>query len=494
MKLAGIGEFRKSSADLLWRIVPLLVLAVVVSIVLGQQIVQPHHRMIKMAVLAVVLAFLTRYPIIFSLYFFVLLMPFPSGVVLTSTNVILMTLIPMIWMVRSLATGERLFKRTEVDKWILIFLLAHVVSFWNVETRQGVIDGIRVVWKQLTAVAFFYLIVTFVTDENKLEKMMKIVPIAGAIAASTALFELFVPGFELIPGWIEARERFGAGTLGYRVVGMRVAGAIGSYDLLSDFCAFNLWLAVPHFLRARNAIEKLLWLGVSALTITVLMATANRGALAAFALAFFYGLWVFRRYLNLRRLVIVLCAVVVVFSVTQIVLDKYTLAASVTKRFAATQFRGLTPDSRVGVWAPVFERAMEHIYIGHGPWYETSVGLTRYFWPHNGYLYYLHTIGLLGLVPFVIILYKLFRASARYAHPLASGSFLGLALSILNVQLFMFMVGQLRTDHQRNIDYIYIYIVWLFFGLIMAAHQILKGRIAEKEAAGAPADTGPAAP
>ena len=479
MRFEAFRNIGSRGSDVLWRVVPASLVVAVVSYVLGRQIIQPQARMIKMGVLAVVVAFLVRYPMEYSLYFFVMLMPFPSGVALTSTNVLLMTIIPLVWMVRSRATGERLFRRTDLDKWILLFLLAHLVSFLNVDRKELVTGGLQMVWRQITTVAFFYLVATFVDDEVKLERIMKVTAISGAVVAFTALVELFMPGFELIPGWIGTRQRFGEGTLGYRLQGLRVAGSIRSYDVLSDLCPLNLFMTVPFFLRAKNPIEKAFWLGVSLLLFTVLLATANRGGFLSFALAFVYSLWVFRKYFNPTRYVIVIFAAVVAFSATELVLKDYTVAASITQRIMGTEFEGFTPDNRVGVWAPVFKRSFEHVFIGHGPWYETRRGLEKYLWPHNGYLYYCFTLGLFGVSVFLVILYKLLRMSLRYAHPLASGSFLGLAMSIFNVQLVMFMVGQLRTDHQRTTDYLYPYVVWLLFGMIVAAAGVLKTREAQ---------------
>jgi hypothetical protein len=476
VRFEAIHNIRKYGSDVLWRIIPISVIVAVISYVLGQQVVQPRARMIKIVLLAIVLGVLVKYPMEYSLYFFVILMPFPSGVVLTSTNVLLMTFIPLIWLVRSRATRATLFKRTAIDKWIMIFLLAHLVSFLNVDRMELVTEGLKIVWRQVSTLAFFYLLATFVDDEAKLERMMKVMSIAAGLVAMTAIVELFAPGFQLIPGWIGARHRLGEGKLGYRIVKMRVSGSIGSYDVLSDMCPFSLFMSVPFFLRAKNPMEKLLWFVVSVLLFVALLATANRGGFLAFAMAFLYSLWVFRKRLNLVRYVILICGAIFTFSTAQFVLQKYTLAASVTQRIMGTQFQGLTPDSRVGVWAPAFKRCLEHIFIGHGPYYETGSGLERYFWPHNGYLYYLHTLGLFGLTVFLVIVYKLLRMSMRYYHPLASGSFLGLAMSIFNVQLVMFLVGQLRTDFQRNGDYLYPYVVWWLFGLIVAAGLILKQR------------------
>jgi O-antigen ligase len=464
------------ASDAFWRFVPIAIVVAISSYVLGTQVVRPEHRMIKAGALLLVLAILTRFDMLYSLYFFILLFPFPSGVVLTSTNVILMTVIPLVWVARSRASGQKLFARTDIDKWIMVFLLAHIVSLFNVETTEGFTIGIKLIWRLLSAVAFFYLIVTFVDDEKKLERITKVIALAGGLVALTGIVELFAPGASLIPGWIDTRQPRGEGLLGYRIVGLRLGGSLHSWDLLSDYCAFTLFFMVTHFLRGKNPIEKLFWLGVSIMTFAVLLATANRGAIVSLACAFVYSLWVFRAHLNLVRYVVLISAAVVAFGSTQLVLDKYTLAASVTDRIMGTRFQGVVPESRGSIWEAALKRSYDHILIGHGPWYDTGKGLAKVSWPHNGYLYYLFTIGLFGLSVFLVIAYRILRVSLRYSHPLAAGSFLGIAFSIFNVQLVMFLVGQMRADHQRTGDFIYPYIVWMLFGLICAAGHMLEKR------------------
>jgi len=475
VRFEGLSSARRQASDALWRFVPISIVIAISSYILGSQIVRPQHRMIKAGLLLLALAILTRFDMLYSVYFFILLFPFPSGVVLTSTNVILMTLIPLVWMVRSLATGQRLFVRTEVDKWIVVFLLAHFVSLFNVETTEALTVGIELIWRQLTAVAFFYLIVTFVDDENKLERTTKIIAIAGALVALVGIVQLFAPGASVIPGWIETPRPRGVGMLGYRIQGIRLGGTVG-WDVLSDYCGLMLFFMVSHFLRGKNPIEKMFWLGLSIMTFAVLLGTANRGAVVSLVCAFIYSLWVFRRYLNLVRYVVLISVAVVAFASIQFILEKYTLAVSVTERLMGTKFQGVVPESRGEIWESAFKRSLDHIFIGHGPWYQTEIGLVRVFWPHNGYLYYLYTLGLFGLSAFLIIAYRLFRISLRYAHPLASGSYLGVALSIFSAQLVLFLVGQLRTDYQRTGDYVYPYLAWMLFGLIAAAGNMLKKR------------------
>jgi succinate-acetate transporter protein len=118
--------------------------------------------------------------------------------------------------------------------------------------------------------------------------------------------------------------------------------------------------------------------------------------------------------------------------------------------------------------------------------------LTAIFWPHNGYLFYLYMLGLFGLSAFLVIVYKIARITLRYSHPLAEGSFLGIGLSVFGVQLVQLLLAQMRTDHQRTSDTVYIFVVWLLFGLIAAAGNMLRQR--EIEAAGEAVAVDPAGP
>jgi hypothetical protein len=137
-----------------------------------------------------------------------------------------------------------------------------------------------------------------------------------------------------------------------------------------------------------------------------------------------------------------------------------------------TEFEGLVPDTRIGTWKPAFDRAFDHIFIGHGPVYTLDAGLGRGKWPHNAYLYFLNTIGMFGLGAFIFIVVRVMQLSLWYRKPFVQNTMVGDIMMILHVQLVMSLIEQLRTDQQR--DDIYVYIVWMLFGLIAAGAQIIK--------------------
>jgi len=156
----------------------------------------------------------------------------------------------------------------------------------------------------------------------------------------------------------------------------------------------------------------------------------------------------------------------------------------VLDRLKASQFEGVVPANRVMTWLPALQRSLEHIYIGHGPIYDTGVGLEFQFWPHNAYIYYLYTLGLFGLGVFVWIMVRTTRASMLHKAPGIDGTDLGTIMKLLQVWFFMSMVVQMRTDHQR--DDVYIFIIWLNFGMIAATANIIRKKLSAAEQGASP--------
>ncbi len=464
----------KRLSDWGWRIIPVVSLTVITAFLLSKQIVSPHRRLVKLSVVFALMTLMLRFDMVYSIYLFVFLFPFPSSISVGSTNSILMTLIMLIWFVRANSEKSKFFYRTVVDKFIILLLMAYIVSLFNVETFAGIRQGLMVIWRQLSAIIFFYLIVRFINTEAKLEKFTWVIGLAAGFIFLTGMIELFFPGTTLIPGWIGLGERLGQGTLSYRVEGIRVGGAVASHDLISDYATLMLFFMAYHFIRARNPIWKIVWLGTGLMTFAVLLATANRGAFFGFVIGVLYFLWTFRRSFSLTKYVVFLTLAVSLFATGQVLLDKYTYSASITQRVMATEFEGVVPDTRVNTWRPALKESTKHIVVGHGPVFRLGPGLGRLLWPHNSLIYFLYTLGLLGLTAFLLILYRIFRLSTFYRKPFLEGTNLRTLAAIFHIQLVMNFFEQMRTDHQR--DDIYIYVVWMLFGLIVAVSNIIQDR------------------
>jgi hypothetical protein len=269
-----------------------------------------------------------------------------------------------------------------------------VVALFNVSDPAILTQCVVVLWRQLAACAFFYCIFMFVNDEERLFRFGKVVSIACTLVMLTAVTELFFPGRQIIPGWIGLTNKMGEGLMHYRAQGIRVGGSFESHGMLADFGTQLILFMVYFAILAKNPMEKIFWFGSVATTIIAILATANRGATSGLILAFILALVFFRRRLGGARIAVIVIGAAVGLVVLDTVLSEKTLAVSVIDRFTNTKFEGMVPENRVDTWGPTMHEALEKPFFGHGPYFDTGLGLTKRMWPHNGYLFYFFTLGL----------------------------------------------------------------------------------------------------
>lgn len=441
----------------------------------AQQVVSPNRRTVKMTVLLALLALMLRFDMVWSLFVFVLLFPFPSGVSIGSTNNVLMTLIPLVWLVRATSQKVPLLNRTPADIPILAFMVVYLLSFVNVEPGAPMTVSIKMLWTQITAITFYYLIVKFVDDEKKLERFAVVVAVACSLVMFTAVVELLFPGTTIIPGWIETSKQLGVGKLKYRMEGIRVGGAFQSHGMLSDFGTQIIMFMVYFFVRSRNPLPKVIWASLTLMTLVAILATANRGAGSGLLVGSILMLVFFSRRIPFHARVLVVLGSVSIFVAAQLLLDKYTVATSLIDRFLSTEIEGVVPENRVDTWVPAIKRSMEHPLIGHGPFYDTTRGLDQALWPHNGYIFTMHQVGIIGLGAFLWLLQRIASCGMAWRHAAVRNTHLGALAALGHIWFFVLLVEQLRTDFQR--DDIYPYIVWMCFGFLMASWRIIENRI-----------------
>ncbi len=476
--------------DFAMRTLPVAALVAVAAFFAAQQAVSPHHRAIKGLVVLGLMALMFRFDMVYSVYLFALLFAFPSGISIGSSNTVLMTIIPMIWAVRATSARSTFMRRTPLDLAIGVFLLAHVVAIFNVTNPTILSHSVVVVWRQLSACALFYCIYMFVDDEERLFRLGKVVCVTCTLVMMTAVMELFFPGRQIIPGWIGLTSKLGEGTLHHRVEGLRVGGSFESHGMLADFGTQLILFMVYFAILARNPMEKVFWFGSVVTTFVAILATANRGATSGLILGFALALVFFRRRLGNARIALIVVGATVALVVGDTILSEKTIAVSVLDRFTNTEFEGFVPENRVSTWGPTLTEALEKPFFGHGPFFDTGLGLTKRMWPHNGYLFYFFTLGLFGLLAFLWIIVKVFRESKIWRHPRLRDTRLGTFLAIAQIWLFVLLLEQMRTDHQR--DDIYPYIVWMCFGVIVTGAAIARRKLSAAQLAAAESGNGTA--
>jgi O-antigen ligase len=458
---------RRTARDWVGRVLgPLFVIAT--GIVLGVQYARPDKRMLALLAAMVVFGVAWRLEMVSALGVLVLTLPYPKANSFGNSNLALIALLAIIWLMRLVQRQSAPLARTPVDAAVIGLMIAFVISTYNVDPRN-VRYALTTLQLLAGGIALFYLVTTNLRTEADLRKMHAFQLTALVTMCLFAIYELNHPSGALVPGWIEFHGSTGED---FETTNVRVGGPFFDYELLAEFCAISLLLVIYMMVRATSATKRVLIGGVLLLDVFVLFTTVTRGAIFSLAATMVYMLWIVRRQLKVVPVTILAVIVLAGFLGTNFFVSHYTRSGNLIERLEATTFYGAVPDSRRTAWADGWERFLQKPILGHGPYYPAQEGTRTWLWPHNGYLYIANLTGVIGLALYLWIMWTLFRISRPPTDRLDDPSYARSFLIVARLQLVLFAVDQIKIDFLRNP--IYQFQVWLLFASIVAAYQIAR--------------------
>jgi len=445
-----------------------------IAAILGNQINAPNSRIIK--ALAGVVLFIVSYRAkpFYALCFITLLFPFPFSIFVGSSTMIFVVLASVIYLGRLTLRQVPPLVHSPVDVAIGILMAAYLLSFYNIENPTVLEGAVKNMFGIVSSFLLYFMMVNFIRTEAQLRTYMRIFGITVALCIFVGTYELFFPGRVLVPNWIlySPPEVY---------KGYRVTGPFNDYELFGEFMAIVFFSSFFLYRRASTPNHRFFTLILSVLTVFMLLTTVTRGATLSFMGGILYLLWVIRRRLSFRSLVIASLVGIGLYFAMNFVVVHFTESGSVLDRLLGTTFVGGLPESRSD-WPEILSRALEHPFIGHGAFYDlgltrgfTGKGLYTYLWPHNQYLFYLHTVGLIGTGAFLFITLRVLWLSFRWKAPgLDEASYPRSLMTALHVMLLVFLVDQIKIDYLRNQTYQYF--PWLLMGLIVATYRIIRAQ------------------
>jgi hypothetical protein len=255
----------------------------------------------------------------------------------------------------------------------------------------------------------------------------------------------------------------------------RLTGPFGAVGLTAEYmvmaifiCGFMLMTMKPGPLL--RAVLGLMIFGCLA----AMIATANRGALITLVLVGLLFVFLFRRDLGARGLLISLLGVPLVFALSAAVVINFTDFNLLFDRLAETEIEGGVPDTRQ-VWPTTLELIQNKPLIGHGPrlgFSQETLALKGapevVQFPHNLYLYLLYTLGILGLVAYLAFFARMYRDYSRsrlvpHDDPMLRGlGRLGIVL------LAVFLIDQMKIEFLRVVTTEYQHFVFMLWGALAA--------------------------
>lgn len=446
-----------------WIVVPF---ALMVGWFLAAQITSVNPRYLKLAVGIVFVAAAVRLPLPYTLAGFMLVFTIPTFIFIGDTNTLFIGLLAVIWLGRlTLRRAPRVI-RSPIDWAILLYLGIHVLSFVNLDTAEEVQQSVRIMSFMASGCLLFVLLVNNIRTEGHLRLILNALCVSALFVDIVGLVEYWF-SYKLIPEWFLY-------SAGQSFVESRVGSVFGSHALLADWSAMMFFLQVMLGMRARSGRAKFWYYGLAVLSVIMIFLTVNRGgAFGWIAGALYFG---FLMRDQIRWAPTILAAPVIV----AVLLLLQTFGADSKGRFrlfirlAGTHLERGVPDTRVGVWSDVLRRVPEHLWIGHGPYY-TNEGSTfgKWIWPHSSYLFYLYTTGVFGLLIWLWILAKVFWMSfPGWKLDFRNASLAAAARGVVHIQLIIFALAQLRSDHQRG--NVYLYVMWILFALAVISARLYQ--------------------
>jgi O-antigen ligase len=450
---------------------------IVTSLMVAHEITDPDVRTMQILLAGLLVFAALRVSSFTTLLFIALAIPTYKPTTYGGTTLAFVLVLFILWLVRVTLKMERTGGRSAIDLPVLALFLAYLLSLTQVESGEDLAGAMFNIFNLITHIMVCFMVIHLTRTEKQLRIVVGVLVVMAFLINLTAMWEIAFPGKALIPGWLDLGAQWAgeAQKRGLEIKDMRIAGVFFDYELHAEFCALAMLVLFFVLLRARKAWHRVGVLALMGLDTCALFSTVTRGAIVSLAVATLYLIWMQRRHIRLGQFA--LGATVVFLAGWGILtfVSQYTASGNVLTRFEKTEFKGLVPENRVGVWKGAWERILQKPIFGHGPYYSFhSEGVEKIYWPHNVYLIYWHMLGIIGLLAYLWILWALWRETRWHGDTLRDPSFTKASSLLLRAMLLLFIVDQIKIEYVRNP--VYPYVVWLLFGLIVA-----NGRIAAEQ-------------
>jgi O-antigen ligase len=456
-----------------------LFLVLGVGVLMGLQYISPNKRVLSVLTAFLMFGLAWRLNTTSGLAIMAIALPFPRTTVFGNTNIYLVALMLVIWLLRVSLRQSPPPHRSPIDVPLVMLFISYVISFYNIEavhlsTGLGNFLMMAVTW------LLFYLVASIPETRRDFERLLGFQTVSVLLVCLVAIFEMTHPGQVLIPGWIEFKNISSPDAAAF---GIRVGSSFYDYELLCEYCAVYVPLVLFLFLRADSILLRTAYGGLLVLVMFIMFATVTRGGIIALGIGILYLLWLVRRRLTMVGVTITAGAVAAGLIGMNWFVSTYTRTGNMFERLAGSTVVGFVPDNRSVVWPAAWNRIFEHPLLGHGPVYSGLSGTRIYYWPHSLFLYVANNVGFIGFAIFAWLLWTLFRITRPTTDDLRHPDFLRSFMIIARVQMVVFLADQIKVEYLRNINYAFQ--VWLMFGLMVAAHRLLVTGAAQA----APADT-----
>lgn len=272
--------------------------------------------------------------------------------------------------------------------------------------------------------------------------------------------------------------------------GDRLTGPFGGVGVAAEYFVIMVFVGMHQILTSNSAKTRWLLAMLIGCNLLLLVATGNRGGFLTLIGASGLFLWMFRHLLGPARALRIAVSGVVLLAVSAAVTVNYTSFNTLFNRLLETEVEEGIPDTRAVAWPMAWEAIKQKPLLGNGPRLaltDDSPGAYRdhisIMYPHNLYMFLLFTIGIQGLIAFLILLgtplYRCWKAARVAAGDVVTLSFLKTGVVVMVV----IFVDQIKVEFMRYGLVDYWHFVFALLGMLVAVADRTQAAAAASQAA-----------
>jgi hypothetical protein len=322
----------------------------------------------------------------------------------------------------------------------------------------------------LASILMYFLIVNTVRDEDRLQRVTRLIILGGAAAALVAIVLYALPN-ETTLKILSSLQRVGYYPDGGPILRyirddpslpQRATGTAVEPNVLGAFLIMTTALTVPQFFSPRRLLPRwMIAVALGAMGLAMLL-TISRGAFVATAVAALaLGLL---RYPRLLLILILVLAVILLIPWTQ---------SYVAHFIEGLRVEDLATQMRFGEYKDALILIQRYPLLGVG--FSGSPDIDTYIGVSNMYLLIAEEMGLVGFAAFVVVIAALYVASAKVYQRVREAGQLEPLWWGLHAAVLGALVGGMVDHYFFNLDFHpSVAFFWLYLGLAAVTTRLVK--------------------
>lgn len=368
----------------------------------------------------------------------------------------------------------------------LLILAIYAISTGFQHKATHVQHGIYI-FSYVSTIIIFYVVYNFVRETKDVDLVLRTLVVLNVLVVVYCIVQLVFDKVSL----------FGIEEL--TIQGTRLRGAdprlTGPYGvgLTAEFLVLHTLLAAYLLIHTKSVVRRYLIYLLIAANVGCLIATANRGGFLVLIGGAGLFLYIFRSQLGLRRTLTLSIAGSFLLVITSIVVINFTNYGAMYKRLEATEIEGVIPDTRANTWATVVPTIADKPLFGHGPRLRLQDDYAKRYpghepmpYPHNLYLFLLHTVGFTGLIAYLWFFVWLIVRIGRAVKKSSNDRFMHGMTKLGILMIVVILIDQLKVEFLRFelVDYWHyvfsIFAIWLAFADMQRTnHSMIPGTLGQ---------------